>query len=154
VGRSTALHLLQQKETAVSEKMLHRIPDQEEKVLRNLAKVQQGENLPPVLVQLYWAYRHLICRINRTGISDEMLAMLVLMSGGNVDPPPALTIFDLFKKGDVKKTDEVRFRFRDSTRLGRIESVDEKRKIVSIREIETDMVREVLGSDVLLDQAV
>lgn len=109
------------------------IRDNELALLQTMAGVTSEGALPPKLVDSYWRYKRLQCRVGHAGINLDALVLIGFLAGlGEAIPQdkPLETPLDKFKAAGVAKGDRIRVKFRAQEVEATFQSIDANQKLV------------------------
>lgn len=135
------------------QRSLYRMPEKEAAVLRTLAKVGSNDQLPQALVDIYWGLKNVFNKINIHSIPEPFLGLIAYTAGIGLEPPPPPTLMQMWQAGDLKRHDEVEYKYRDAWgKFGKLIDIDYARRSFAIQG--TDGIRyQIPQADIRLPEA-
>jgi hypothetical protein len=92
------------------------MPENESNLLHTLCGLPEEAELPEKLVEIYWRYKQLQCRVGHSGLNLDALVLIGFLAGigqklPGDDPPSGL--FAMFQGGEVKRGDKITVKWRN-----------------------------------------
>lgn len=110
-----------------------RIPDDKARVIRTMLSLKPDADIPEAFQRLYWGVMTFCNRMGHSDLHPHTLALIALMSGGDMTPPPPPTMYELYRDRKLAKGDPVQYSFDGKNYNGFLSSVDAARKKITIR---------------------
>lgn len=76
------------------------LPESHEGLLKTALRIEEHNEVPAEIVELYWEFERLCRRVTRRGVADDQIPLLVLLAGHGIKPPPRTYLDCEPKRGD------------------------------------------------------